>query len=68
MPMGCKRFKNQRTGALLEIKKKVINPLGVYAGKSERCVLGKQYLVYHHFFVDKEGKVVKYEDIYKEVQ
>ena len=66
--MEYKRFKNQRTGALLEIKKKVINPLAVYAGKSEKFVLGKHYIVYHHFFVDKDGKVVKYEDVYEEVQ
>ena len=60
-------FKNQRTGALPEIKKKVIDPLAVYAGKSERSVLGKHYIVYHHFFVDKRGVIIKYEDIYEEV-
>ena len=67
MPMGAKRFKNQRTGALPAIKKKTINHLGVYAGKSERTVLGKHYIIYHHFFVDKQGVITKYEDIYEEI-
>lgn len=67
MGMRDDRWLNQKTGAVPSIKKKVIDPLGVYAGKSEKIVYGKAYLVHHHFFVDSEGTVVKYEDIYVEV-
>lgn len=65
--MRDERYRNQKTGALPSIKKKVIESLGVYAGKSERCILGKDYLIYHHFFVDKKGVIIKYEDIYEEL-
>lgn len=65
--MKDSRWLNQKTGSLPSIKKKVITPLGVYAGKSERLVHEKLYLVYHHFFVNSEGTIVKYEDIYEEL-
>jgi len=61
------RWLNQKTGGVPTIKKKVINPLGVYAGKSEKVVYGKHYQVYHHYFVDDKGVIIKYEDTYEEV-
>lgn len=67
MSMDASRWLHQKTGAMTNIKKKAINLLGVYAGKSEKVVYGKLYLVHHHFFVDSEGTIVKYEDTYEEV-
>ncbi|CAM0063283.1 hypothetical protein VPH184E373B_0264 [Vibrio phage 184E37-3b] len=66
--MRAERWLGQKTGALPSIKKKTVSQLGVYAGKSEQTVYGKSYIVYHHFFVDSEGNVVKYENIYEEIK